>query len=201
MAVLKLLPRQTAHTMSTMIFPFAKHHLTEEGAVVPISILSLIIGEAPSPSVVVLKPQEEARDEFITRIVPIWIGPTEATQLGASMEHLRYPRPMTHDLFLDALTNLDAHIEQVIIDDAKGTTFKAKLLLRQHGRLIRLDSRPSDALSLAVRQSAPMFIEDRVLDRVSFPYIHKAALSENPEAVLADFHSFLSTLSPDDFVS
>ena len=46
-----------------------------------------------------------------------------------------------------------------------------------------------------------MFIEDRVLDRVSFPYIHKAALSENPEAVLADFHSFLSTLSPDDFVS
>lgn len=168
---------------------------------VPVSVLSLIVGESPSPSIVVLKPQEEPRDATVSRVIPIWIGPTEAMQIGAAMEHLKYPRPMTHDLFLDALTNLDAHIEQVIIDDVKGSTFKSKILLRQHGRLIRLDSRPSDALSLAIRQSAPMFIEDRVLDRVSFPYINKSAISENPEDILADFHSFLSTLTPDDFNS
>lgn len=168
---------------------------------VPVSVLSLIVGELPSPSIVVLKPQEEPRDATISRVIPIWIGPTEAMQIGAAMEHLKYPRPMTHDLFLDALTNLDAHIEQVIIDDVKGSTFKSKILLRQHGRLIRLDSRPSDALSLAIRQSAPMFIEDRVLDRVSFPYINKSAISENPEDILSDFHSFLSTLTPDDFNS
>ena len=166
---------------------------------VPISILSLIMMEPASPSVVVLKPEEDQGCQDAIRIVPIWIGATEALQLGASMEHIKYPRPMTHDLFLDALTSLDSHVDHILIDDFKGNTFKAKLLLRQHGRLITLDSRPSDALSLAVRQSAPMFIDDRVLDRVSFPYIHKSPLSGNPEEELEAFHSFISTLSPDDF--
>ena len=166
---------------------------------VPVSIFSLIIGEAPSPSVVVLKPQEKSTEPGISRIVPIWIGSNEAVQLGASMERLKYPRPMTHDLFLDALTNLDAHIDQVIIDGVQGSTFKSKMLLRQHGRLIQLDSRPSDALSLATRQSAPIFIDNRVLDRVSFPLISNSTSLEDSEATLAEFHSFISTLSPDDF--
>ena len=115
------------------------------------------------------------------------------------MERLKYPRPMTHDLFLDALTNLDAHIAQVIIDGVQGSTFKSKMLLRQQGRLIQLDSRPSDALSLATRQSAPIFIDNRVLDRVSFPFINNSNSLEDSEAALAEFHSFISTLSPDDF--
>ena len=70
----------------------------------------------------------------------------EATQMGIALEKARFSRPMTHDLFLDALTNLDAQIDHVVINDVQGATFFARLTLRQHDRLIDLDARPSDAL-------------------------------------------------------
>ena len=147
---------------------------------IPVRIQTLIVTAAPAPSIIVLQPVEETQNGK-SRVVPIWIGAAEAAQMGVALEKARFTRPMTHDLFLDALTNLDARVDHVVINDVKGPTFFARLALRQ-GRLIELDARPSDALSLAVRQEAPIYIEDNVLERASFPYLFKKAPDEEEEA-------------------
>lgn len=103
--------------------------------------------------------------------------------------------PTTHDLLLDALTNLDASVDHVLIDKVKGSLFFAKLTLSQHGRLIELDARPSDALSLALREDAPLYINEDVLERASYPYIvRKPIEDESAEEELEEFRSFLEDL-------
>lgn len=160
-------------------------------------VLTLIMTGHGSPSVVVLEPLEETTGQA-SRIVPIWIGSTEAAQLGIALEQAKLPRPLTHDLFLDALTNLDATVDHVLIDDVKKQTFYAKLVLRQGGRLIALDARPTDALALALRQHAPLHMTEEVLERASFPYIFKTP--KNEEVELQQFHSFIDNLKPEDFL-
>ena len=120
---------------------------------VPIAVQKIIIGSAPGPSILVLQPIEESPVPGISRIVPIMVGAAEAAQLHLAVTHTKVARPTTHDLLLDALTNLDASVDHVLIDKVKGSLFFAKLTLSQHGRLIELDARPSDALSLALRES------------------------------------------------
>ena len=103
---------------------------------IPVTVQTLIVSAAPSPSIIVLQPVEEIVQEGKSRIIPIWVGVNEATQMGIALEKARFSRPMTHDLFLDALTNLDAQIDHVVINDVQGATFFARLTLRQHDRLI-----------------------------------------------------------------
>ena len=182
---------------------------------VPVKVQTLVVSHAPAPSVVVLLPLEdeplpgtpeaEATDSSEQpgghhgnrRIVPIWVGVNEATQLGVALEHARFTRPMTHDLFLDALTNLDACVDHVLIDRVERSTFYSKLVLRQHNRLIVLDARPSDALSLAIRQQAPIYIDELVLERASYPYVFRTRPSAEEE--MEEFHKFIADLSPEDF--
>lgn len=163
---------------------------------VRLRVLTLIFTGPDRPAVLVLEPIEEVFDGK-SRIVPIWIGANEAMQLGIALEHAKLPRPMTHDLFIDAITNLDATIEQVIINKVDGQTFYARLFLRQEGRTIELDARPTDALSLAIREDAPFFIEEDVLDASSFPYLFHS--EKEKEVELQEFHSFIDSLSPEDF--
>ncbi|MGI6106165.1 MAG: bifunctional nuclease family protein [Raoultibacter sp.] len=164
---------------------------------IPVRIQTLIVASAPSPSIIVLQPIENEESTKGVRVVPIWIGINEATQMGIALEKARFVRPMTHDLFLDALTNLDATIDHVFIHDVNDTTFYAKLVLRQHNRLLELDARPSDALALAVRQEAPMFIAEDVLEKSSFVY----AFNKSPvaEEEIEAFHEFIEGLAPEDF--
>lgn len=164
---------------------------------VPVKIQTLIVSNAPSPSIIVLQPIEDVSEGVNTRIVPIWVGINEATQMGIALENARFSRPMTHDLFMDALTNLDARIDHVLISDVQGPTFFAKLVLRQHDRLIELDARPSDALALAIRQEAPMYIDDIILEKASFPYVFKSNADE--EAEVAEFKRFIEGIAPEDF--
>lgn len=163
---------------------------------VPLRILTLIFTGPEQPAVLVLEPIE-AQDEGKSRIVPVWIGANEAMQLGVAIEHVKLPRPMTHDLFIDAITNLDACVDHVVIDRVEGQTFFAKLVLRQGGRLINLDARPTDALALALREDSPFMIEESVLDQASYPYLFKDEKAKEVE--LEEFHSFIENLSPDDF--
>ena len=117
--------------------------------------------------------------------------------MGIALEKARFSRPMTHDLFLDALTNLDARVDHVLINEVNGPTFFAKLVLRQHDRLIELDARPSDALSIAIRQQAPIYIDEHVLERASFPYVFKNHPGDEVE--VEEFRKFIEDLAPDDF--
>lgn len=164
---------------------------------VPVKIQTLIVSSASSPSIIVLQPIEETSQNNKFRIVPIWVGVNEATQMGIALEKARFSRPMTHDLFLDALTNLDARIDHVLINEVNGPTFYAKLVLRQHSRLIELDARPSDALALAIRQEAPIYINEEVLEKASFPYVFKS--NTDKEAEVEEFRKFVEDLAPEDF--
>ena len=166
---------------------------------VPVDVLTLVMSPVPGPSILVLQPSEEMGRKSNGRVIPIWVGVSEATQLGIALEHVRFARPMTHDLFLDALTNLDAIVESVVIDDVKGSTFFAKLKLQHRGHTITLDARPSDAISLALREQAPLFMEDSVLAAASYPYLFQNG-EENEEEIEA-FHDFISTITPEDFTS
>lgn len=139
---------------------------------VPIAVQKIIIGSAPGPSILVLQPIEESPVPGISRIVPIMVGAAEAAQLHLAVTHTKVARPTTHDLLLDALTNLDASVDHVLIDKVKGSLFFAKLTLSQHGRLIELDARPSDALSLALREDAPLYQRGR--PRARFVPLHRS---------------------------
>ena len=167
---------------------------------VPIAVQKIIVGSAPGPSILVLQPIEESPVPGISRIVPIMVGAADAAQLHLAVTHTKVARPTTHDLLLDALTNLDASVDHVLIDKVKGSLFFAKLTLSQHGRLIELDARPSDALSLAFREDAPLYINEDVLERASYPYIvRKPIEDESAEEELEEFRSFLEDLDPKDF--
>ena len=167
---------------------------------VPISVLTLIMSPAPAPSILVLQPSADTGSDRNSRVVPIWVGVSEATMLGVALEHARFKRPMTHDLFLDALTSLDAFVDHVNIYDVQGPTFYAELAQRAHGQIISLDARPSDAISLALREEAPLYMDEGVLERASFPYLFNPDADRDPDQVMADFHTFIEHLSPDDFL-
>lgn len=164
---------------------------------VELKVLTLIVMDPGNPSFLVLEPVEAPVSEGKSRVVPICIGPHEAMGLGAALEGARFSRPMTHDLMLDAFTNLDARIDHTLIHAVKNGTFFAQLVLRQYDRLIQLDARPSDAITLAVREGAPIYIDEKVLESASFPYLFKEPFDE--ERVVSEFKSFLENLSPDDF--
>ncbi|MGI6045368.1 MAG: bifunctional nuclease family protein [Eggerthellaceae bacterium] len=163
-----------------------------------VKVLTLIVIQPPALSAVVLQPEsEQANPGGKSRVVPIWVGPVEARALRSALDTLRYTRPTTHDLLLETLTSLDAFVDYVVIRDVKGSTFYADLVLNQHGRLICIDSRPSDALTLAIRQHASIFMAKPVLESSSFPYIFKNP--KHMEEEIDEFRDFLKDLNPEDF--
>lgn len=168
---------------------------------VEVQVQTLIVSTAPAPCVLVLRPVDdevvETDDHTSTRIVPIWLGIAEATQLGVALEKAKFARPTTHDLMIGVITALGGTLDHVMINDSRGQTFYAKLTISRFGELIELDARPSDAISLAIREGAPIYIAREVLDRSSFPFVFRKKASAEQE--LEDFKGFIETLRPDDF--
>ena len=109
--------------------------------------------------VVILK--EKNADRFL----PIWIGPAEADAIAIKLQGVTPPRPLTHDLLESSITALGATVDYVVVTDLQNDTFYAKLVLDFNGERIELDSRPSDAMALAVRVGAPIYAEESVLER------------------------------------
>jgi bifunctional DNase/RNase len=114
-----------------------------------------------SRHVVILK--ENERDRYL----PIWIGPWEASAIAMKLQGLTPERPLTHDLFAAALEGLGARVDRVIISALAEETFHARLLLEVDGRVVEVDSRPSDALALAVRAGGRIFASEAVLDQAA----------------------------------
>ena len=110
--------------------------------------------------VVLVKPVDEAR------FVPIWIGMMEASAILVAIEKVQTPRPMTHDLLCDLLRCMDAEVKKVEICDLRERTFFAEVTVECLGKLHKLDARPSDALAIALRSDAPIWLHERVLDKV-----------------------------------
>jgi bifunctional DNase/RNase len=96
-------------------------------------------------------------------ILPIWVGVSEANAIALEIEKVVTPRPMTHDLLKNVLIGLDSHVQKVVVTTIQDDTFYAVIWIDSDGRLISIDSRPSDALALALRIDCPILVEDDVL--------------------------------------
>ncbi|MBC7928172.1 MAG: bifunctional nuclease family protein [Bryobacteraceae bacterium] len=96
-------------------------------------------------------------------VLPIWVGIFEANAIALEIEKVSTPRPMTHDLIKTVLMGLEAGVRKVVVSDLKDDTFYAVIWIEKNGELITVDSRPSDALALALRLDCPIFVEDSVL--------------------------------------
>lgn len=153
--------------------------------------------------VVILK--EKERDRYL----PIWIGMTEADAIAFRLQDITVARPQTHDLLATILTELGATVQQVVVNDMSNDIYYARIHMIADGRQLEIDSRPSDAIALAVRASVPIFAEDSVLERagvvlnadgeVEHP-ADDAAAPVTPEELerLSAFREFIAELDLDD---
>ncbi len=105
------------------------------------------------------------KEKMADRYLPIWIGPAEADAIAVKLQGVNVPRPLTHDLMRSIIDTLGASINSIVVSDLKNDTFYAKIALDVDGGRLEIDSRPSDALALAVRVEAPIYVEESVLDK------------------------------------
>ncbi|MGH9351545.1 MAG: bifunctional nuclease family protein [Terriglobia bacterium] len=103
------------------------------------------------------------RDSAGSAVLPIWVGIYEANAIALEIEKVSTPRPMTHDLLRNLLLGLEAHVAKVVVSDLRDDTFYALIWLERDGQTLTIDSRPSDALALALRVDCPIYVEDEVL--------------------------------------
>ena len=104
------------------------------------------------------------KDKAGDRVLPIWVGIFEANAIALQMENIATPRPMTHDLLRNVITDLDGSVERVVVSDLKDNTFYAIIHLTVRGEPVVVDARPSDAIALALRTRSPILVEETVID-------------------------------------
>ena len=104
------------------------------------------------------------RDRDGQRVLPIWVGVFEANAIALQMENVTTPRPMTHDLLKNVISDLKADIQKIVVSDLRDNTFYALIYLVVNGEPVAIDARPSDAIALALRAQAPIYVEDSVID-------------------------------------
>ncbi|MDQ4142663.1 MAG: bifunctional nuclease family protein [Actinomycetota bacterium] len=146
-----------------------------------------MVGKQP---IVLLKTREG------NRFLPIWIGHPEAAAILMRLQGSNPPRPMTHDLLNEVLSELDVSCTRVSVNELKENTFFASITLSSNGQEIEIDSRPSDAIALAVRTSAPIFVAEDVISESAIEFEHEV---EDTEEVVDKFKDFLDNVSPEDF--
>ncbi len=126
-------------------------------AEVEMKIRGLMMDPVTNMPIVVLK------DLGSDIVLPIWVGIYEANAIALEIEKVTTPRPMTHDLLKNLLTGLDARVHKIVVNDLRDDTFYAVIWVEREGSIISIDSRPSDALALALRVDCPIYVEDEVL--------------------------------------
>ena len=136
------------------------------------------------------------------RFLPIWIGHPEAAAILMKLQSATTPRPMTHDLVTDMLDQLGAQVTRITVTELRENTFYAQITVQLDGSEIEVDSRPSDAIALAVRTSAPIFVADEVIDESGIEFEGDGEpANEEIELKVSQFREQLDTLTPDDFAA
>jgi hypothetical protein len=131
----------------------------EAAVMLEMTIDSIRVSPMNYQRVVILKEKEA------DRYLPIWIGPAEADAIAVKLQDLAVPRPLTHDLLRTIIDTLGGAVNHILVSDLHNDTFYAKILIRVNGDLKEIDSRPSDALALAVRSQVPIYVAESVLDK------------------------------------
>ena len=155
------------------------------------------------------------KEKDTDRYLPIWIGPAEADAIAVKLQGVNVPRPLTHDLLYSVVGALGATVNSIVVSDLKNDTFFAKIILNADGGQMEVDSRPSDAIALAVRVEAPIYAEEIVLEKAGIvldketgkPIAeemerHNAGgkkVSEEEMKKMSAFHDFINSLDLEDF--
>jgi bifunctional DNase/RNase len=153
---------------------------------IEMTVKGLIIDPITNVPIVIL------RDKEGQRVLPIWVGPAEANAIAVQLENMPTQRPMTHDLLKNVIHDLKADIQKIVVSDLKENTFYALIYLKVNGEAVAVDSRPSDAIALALRSRAPIFVEDKVID-------HARSTDMAPEKEDSErLQKWLENLDPDE---
>ena len=132
------------------------------------------------------------RDKDGQKVLPIWVGTFEANAIALQIENISTPRPMTHDLLRNVIHDLKASVQKVVVCDLQDNTFYALIYLAIGGDTVAVDARPSDAIALALRTRAPIFVEDTVIDNA------KTVDLASDKADADRLHKWLESLDPED---
>ena len=130
------------------------------------------------------------------RFLPIWIGHPEAAAILMKLQGASSPRPLTHDLMTDILGQLECTVTRVTVTELRDNTFYAQITVQQDGSEVEIDSRPSDAIALAIRAEAPIFAADDVIADSAIEFEGEEV---NEEEIVSEFKRFLDHVSPDEF--
>jgi uncharacterized protein len=130
------------------------------------------------------------------RYLPIWIGQPEAAAILMKLQGATTPRPMTHDLLTEILSELDARITRITVTELRENTFYAQVTVQLDGAEVEVDSRPSDAIALAIRAEAPIFAADQVIEESAIEFEGDEV---NEEEIVSEFKRFLDDVSPEQF--
>ena len=133
------------------------------------------------------------------KFLPIWIGHPEAAAILMKLQSASTPRPMTHDLVTDMLDQLGASVSRITVTELRENTFYAQITVQLDGSEIEVDSRPSDAIALAIRADAPIFAADEVIEESAIEFEGEEVSEEEIESKVSEFKHFLDHVTPDEF--
>ena len=136
------------------------------------------------------------REKDGERVLPIWIGPAEASAIAMELQGLKPPRPMTHDLLKQIIVGLGAGVDKVVISSLKDKTYFAELLLVRDGQIYQVDARPSDSIALALRLNAPIFTDASLLEQGS---VESSDQPPDPGLDAERLRAYLEKMDPQDF--
>lgn len=154
------------------------------------------------------------KEKYAERYLPIWIGPAEADAIAVKLQGVSVPRPLTHDLLQSVINRLGARIDHIVVNDLQNDTFYAKLIVDVDQAKMEIDSRPSDALALAVRTDVAIYADESVLEKAGIlldketgkPVVsdttantQKGLSDEEAKKKMSAFYDFINTLDMDDF--
>ncbi len=168
-----------------------------------VKVASLGLDKASNTPVVIL---QESDGE---RVLPIWIGPGEASAIAMELAGMKFSRPLTHDLFTSVLRGLGSELQRVLITKVIENTYHAELILKRNGDMISLDARPSDSIAIALRAKAPIYAHEDLLEQASIDTQPSeidpdqiAEMEAGPEETRMDadqLKEYLKNLNPEDF--
>ena len=153
---------------------------------IEMTIKGLMVDPITNTPIVIL------RDKDGQKVLPIWVGIFEANAIALQIENIATPRPMTHDLLRNVIHDLKAEVLKIVVCDLQENTFYALIYLELNGGTVAIDARPSDAIALALRTRAPIFVEDTVIDNA------KTVDFTTEKADSDRLHKWLESLDPDD---
>lgn len=156
-----------------------------------VNIAGMTMDPASNTPIIILKSVEDDQS------IPIWIGLLEATSIASALQNIKFDRPMTHDLFKNFIENMNAAVSKIEVCDLKDNTYYAKIHFTSEERTFTMDSRPSDAIAIALRFQAPIYVDDKIIEK-SQKIEGDLEVSDTSEEG-KKWADYLKNLSPDDF--